>query len=412
MISNKLSTYFAGAAGKVLSAVETDPTRSHQHEFNAPKALRRLLGEPDSADRYAATFVYLTDDLLPTLADASVTMYDARGRGRAAGRNNRSEYRLYFQANPVVELARESDYLVIAKAQEGAEGVPAITVIVCPAGSSVAAQVQDLFGLRAEQLRGFDVAEELQATELTVTSRALLEALGLETGRVREDLLEGLLSEFPDGFPTTSDFSRYARRTAGETDPVADPDHALLSWWDHEATLFQTLERHHLMELFKEAADDVDRVLEIAKSAFNRRMSRAGQALENHIDEILSLHGLSFARGVRTEGTKKPDFLFPGQAKYQDPSFPADSLRMLGSKTTCKDRWRQVLVEADRIPRKHLLTLEAPISVTQTAEMAAQGLTLVVPRAYHSHYTPEQQQALYTFSDFIAEVAALQKHQS
>ena len=26
---------------------------------------------------------------------------------------------------------------------------------------------------------------------------------------------------------------------------------------------------------------------------------------------------------------------------------------MLGVKTTCKDRWRQVLSEADRIPQKH-----------------------------------------------------------
>jgi hypothetical protein len=30
---------------------------------------------------------------------------------------------------------------------------------------------------------------------------------------------------------------------------------------------------------------------------------------------------------------------------------------MLGSKSTLKDRWRQVLDEADRITHKHLLTL-------------------------------------------------------
>jgi hypothetical protein len=30
---------------------------------------------------------------------------------------------------------------------------------------------------------------------------------------------------------------------------------------------------------------------------------------------------------------------------------------MLGVKTTCSDRWRQVLAEADRIQLKHLLTL-------------------------------------------------------
>ena len=42
---------------------------------------------------------------------------------------------------------------------------------------------------------------------------------------------------------------------------------------------------------------------------------------------------------------------------------------MLAAKTSCKDRWRQVLAEADRIRTKHLLTLEPAISKIQTAEM-------------------------------------------
>ena len=37
-------------------------------------------------------------------------------------------------------------------------------------------------------------------------------------------------------------------------------------------------------------------------------------------------------------------------------------------KSTCKDRWRQVLSEADRIPNKHLFTLEAAISENQTSK--------------------------------------------
>ena len=42
---------------------------------------------------------------------------------------------------------------------------------------------------------------------------------------------------------------------------------------------------------------------------------------------------------------------------------------MLAVKSTCKDRWRQILAEADRLPVKHLLTLEPGISVAQTDEM-------------------------------------------
>lgn len=36
---------------------------------------------------------------------------------------------------------------------------------------------------------------------------------------------------------------------------------------------------------------------------------------------------------------------------------------MLGAKTTIKERWRQVLEEANRIERKHLITLEPAVSV-------------------------------------------------
>lgn len=64
---------------------------------------------------------------------------------------------------------------------------------------------------------------------------------------------------------------------------------------------------------------------------------------------------------------------------------------MLGVKSTCKDRWRQVLAEADRIDDKHLLTLETAISTHQTDEMAAKHLQLVLPRGLHQTYTPAQQ---------------------
>ena len=53
---------------------------------------------------------------------------------------------------------------------------------------------------------------------------------------------------------------------------------------------------------------------------------------------------------------------------------------MLAAKTTCKDRWRQVLSEADKIPNKYLFTLQPGVSNNQLKEMKSFGLTLVVPR--------------------------------
>ena len=78
---------------------------------------------------------------------------------------------------------------------------------------------------------------------------------------------------------------------------------------------------------------------------------------------------------------------------------------MLAVKTTCKDRWRQILSEADRIPRKHLLTLEAPISLAQTNEMTGAGVHLVIPVHLHALFEPEQQHALMSVRTMLGELS-------
>ncbi|MDR8470211.1 restriction endonuclease, partial [Acinetobacter baumannii] len=88
--------------------------------------------------------------------------------------------------------------------------------------------------------------------------------------------------------------------------------------------------------------------------------------LELHLESLFKEHGvMSFETQAITEGKKKPDFIFPSGAAYRDPYYPAEQLRMLGVKTTCKDRWRQVLNEADRIDTVHLFTLQQGVSVAQ-----------------------------------------------
>jgi EcoRII C terminal len=72
-----------------------------------------------------------------------------------------------------------------------------------------------------------------------------------------------------------------------------------------------------------------------------------------------------------------------------------------GVKSTLKDRWRQVLAEAQRIDHKHLLTIEPGISVSQTDEMMRQSLQLVVPAQLHQTFTANQAAWLMTFGNFI-----------
>ena len=110
-----------------------------------------------------------------------------------------------------------------------------------------------------------------------------------------------------------------------------------------------------------------------------------------------------------TEHKHKPDFLFPDLETYQAAPAEGDPrLTMLGAKSTCKDRWRQVLAEAEKISRKHLLTLEPGISEPQTDQMEASSLQLVVPSPVHGSYTDAQRGWLWSVEDFIGEVRARQ----
>ena len=77
---------------------------------------------------------------------------------------------------------------------------------------------------------------------------------------------------------------------------------------------------------------------------------------------------------------------------------------MLGTKSTCKDRWRQALAEAAKIPHKHLLTLEPGISEPQTTQMAKSKPQLVVPQAIQESYTAVQRDWLWNLEEFIRDV--------
>lgn len=367
----RLEDFFEGAAGKVLSAVEADPASSNQHEFNGVSKLVELLGEPPTEGRkFRTTYVYLSDGAEPASVEASSTWYDARARHPA-----RTEYRFYYPGNEVMDLARAGDFVVLARPRSDQQRD--LIVIVTDGRSSMAAQLESMFGL--EPSERFDIETLPSGMDLTYTSRQLLELLGYEVDLSDDSLLENLIARFGMTFPTTAKFSAYARATLPDVASIEDPDAALLAWWEREEVLFRTFERHVLMAQFSEAGPDIDRILAMSMSAFQRRKSRAGHALENHVAQVLLDWDIPFDAQPRTEGKVRPDFLIPGADAYHDPTFDPALLRMLAVKTTCKDRWRQVISEADRIPVKHLLTLEAPISAAQLNEMAHQGVRLIIP---------------------------------
>ena len=68
-----------------------------------------------------------------------------------------------------------------------------------------------------------------------------------------------------------------------------------------------------------------------------------------------------------------------------------------------------MLDEADRITRKHLLTLEPGISENHTDAMRNRKLQLVVPKGIHQSYKEAQQKWLIDVSSFISMIEERQK---
>ncbi|MCC6000289.1 MAG: type II restriction endonuclease, partial [Pararhodobacter sp.] len=234
----------------------------------------------------------------------------------------------------------------------------------------------------------------------------ILGELGIEPEEPEPDALDRLVDRYGLKFPGTAEFSAFARKTLKGIDPREDPDAALIAWMEHEEALFRSLERRivagRLTEGFSDGATiDVDGFLSFSLSVQNRRKSRAGWAFGHHVEAILKTHDVRYRREATTEKRNAADFLFPGEAEYADPAFPAAQLTMLAVKTSCKDRWRQVLAEADRISPKHLLTLEPAISEAQTNEMQASQLQLVLPTALHETYREPQQAWLMDLTGFL-----------
>ena len=149
----------------------------------------------------------------------------------------------------------------------------------------------------------------------------------------------------------------------------------------------------------------------MANQVLNRRKSRAGKSLEHHLSCIFDNNEISYSAQAITEGNKKPDFLFPSEDAYHDINFSAEYLCTLAAKTTCKDRWRQILNEADRLRdgTKYLCTMQQGISSSQMDEMQNENVILVVPKAYISSYPKDKQERIWTIKRFVAHVKALEE---
>jgi type II restriction enzyme len=186
------------------------------------------------------------------------------------------------------------------------------------------------------------------------------------------------------------------------------PDESILNWLNAEYELFKAIENVRYKSIINKRFETVSEFIELANSILNRRKSRAGKSLENHLTEVFKLSDIEFESQATIEGNKKPDFLFPNSQCYNDIHFNRENLIFLASKTTCKDRWRQILNEADKIETKHLFTLQQGISSNQLKEMYDYKIKLVVPKQYISTFPLQYQNRILSLSDFISFVQSKQ----
>ena len=210
-------------------------------------------------------------------------------------------------------------------------------------------------------------------------------------------------------FPTGADIVR--KSVAMKPCRGATPDARLLARRDCEFDIFKSVEHGVEMPTILAGFATLDDFLARAQTILQRRKARSGRSLELQAREIFLeehlVEGLQFSHQPESERGKRPDFLFPSQIAYRDMSVPAERLRMLAVKTTCKDRWRQVINEADRIGQKHLLTLQEGVSEPQFQEMLEAGVRLVVPSGNIKSFPDAVQPQLQTLESFILEVRSL-----
>ena len=229
----------------------------------------------------------------------------------------------------------------------------------------------------------------------------------------QEAFINLFLSKYAD-FPNGQTMAFWGQKyqlccgSLGKEALLKNPDNALLAWIDAEYRLYQAMEEKVYAPIYLNPLGSITELIEIANTILNRRKSRAGKSLELHLDRILRRFGISFETQVRTEGRKRPDFIFPSASAYHSAAYPSEKLVFLAAKTTCKDRWRQILNEADRIEHKYLFTLQKGISLAQLREMEGEGVSLVVPQSHIPSFDREYQPKIYSLQAFIKQTSSLQ----
>lgn len=378
---NKSITSFC----KFISANDAGKTGGHQEGFYIPKNSVKLMFETpgikgENKERFI-TIKWQND-------------FETQSRFIYYGKETRNEYRLtrFGRGFPYLTNDNVGDLFVL---------------------SHIDVDYYEGFVLQSDE----DIEEFFNALNISPNDTNKLIEKNYEETPENKLLLcfKKYLSELKVDFPPTIDIAENARNcfrksyNVSISQIISNPDYYLLKWIDSEYLLFRTIENERYNGRINTPFLTVQELIDCANTILNRRKSRAGKSLEHHLSELFNTFHLNFETQIITEENKRPNFIFPGSECYNNKGYSADKLVFLASKTTCKDRWRQVLNEADRIKYKHLFTLQQGISTNQLAEMYKYNVKLVVPEPYLKNFPNEYKDKILTLDSFINYVSYLQK---
>lgn len=264
-----------------------------------------------------------------------------------------------------------------------------------------------------------DIEEFLDTFGISPTETNSLIDVQRVSAETQEKLsIQEFINDLTVDFPASDVMSAAARaieeKVYDHTEYIRlNPDEKIISWTNIEYALFRALEYARYSEIITKGFQSVDEFVRVANVVLNRRKSRAGKSFEHHLSAIFDGNCIEYSSQAVTEGNKKPDFLFPSQEAYHDYGFSVDYIVSLAAKTTCKDRWRQVLNEADRLrdKPKYLCTLQQGISGAQMDEMQAENVILVVPKPYIVTYPKDRRDRIWTLTRFLQYVKMIEGKQ-
>lgn len=362
---------------KFLSANDTDPEQSHQSGIYMPKNSSSILFDSPgikgiTKDRFVSVYWHFDEEYLSN--DVRIVYYGSK-----------NEYRITH--TPFFRAEYTGSLFVLTQCDEDNYQAFALNT------DDEINQFLDAFGLSPNETNCLINGDE------PPNDNDLINAF------IQKIDEKGI--DFPDSITMSAVARDICDTTASSRAMIlTNPDKKILDWTDMEYNIFKAVEYSRYGDVVLRGFPSVDEFVDMANQVLNRRKSRAGKSLEHHLAALFDGNHLQYEEQVVTEGNKKPDFIFPSKKAYHDLTYPTNKLILLAAKTTCKDRWRQVLNEANRLKDdyKYLCTLQQGVSVAQLDEMHAEKVRLVVPKPYIKTFPEERQQDIWSISKFIAYV--------